>query len=359
MSTAFFTATSQDCLLAENETTHNRRILERWCPFINERRAAGMTPTTIAKEIKQRVSKSMSKVKPLVNALIEFQRLPKSQAVAMELGHLDPDRIVAIGNKLRGVADEALDAIDEDFAQYLRPTLADEALVLARSMADHLGKLILEHDPGKREEPKASESKGKVHVDPDQRFRFSFSLPPVEGAAAYANLQAFCNKHGCGIGEAFQRIVAGEKRPKAVLNVYASPEGIAYLPGPGWLSDADARRLHLTKKQVISELISTLKYQPRKDIRAFVKGRDGSCRFPGCDVDALHCQLDHAVPHAKGGATSARNLHLLCQHHHNMKTNGEVSVVLGSDGTDTWTLADGSTAVTLPSGPLAGITDGG
>lgn len=257
MNTAFYTSTRPECPLANLETNYNKGLLEHWTAFINERRKEGLAPGAIVREIKHRVSKSASKVKPMVKALIEFQRLPKSYSLALEIGHLDAERIIAIGNRLQGISDKVLAEIDERFADYLTPKVANEALVLARSVADHLDKLILEVDEEARERPKASESKGRVHVDRHQRFRFSFTLPTVDGAAVYANLQAFCTAHGCDLVEAFRRLVAGEKRPKAVLNIYASKEGLAFLPGAGWLSDADARRLRLTKRRILTTTAST------------------------------------------------------------------------------------------------------
>jgi hypothetical protein len=39
-----------------------------------------------------------------------------------------------------------------------------------------------------------------------------------------------------------------------------------------------------------------------------VRCRDLTCRWPGCDVPAMRCDLDHTIPHAKGGPTHAGNL---------------------------------------------------
>ncbi|WP_083707021.1 HNH endonuclease [Intrasporangium flavum] len=45
-------------------------------------------------------------------------------------------------------------------------------------------------------------------------------------------------------------------------------------------------------------------------LRRFVVARDGTCRTPWCDAPVAH--LDHVVPHANGGATSATNGQGLC-----------------------------------------------
>jgi len=43
-------------------------------------------------------------------------------------------------------------------------------------------------------------------------------------------------------------------------------------------------------------------------MKAFVKGRDGGCRFPGCGARAEVCDIDHVVPYDQGGATAPANL---------------------------------------------------
>ena len=60
-------------------------------------------------------------------------------------------------------------------------------------------------------------------------------------------------------------------------------------------------------------------YRPNRRIKDFVVVRDGQCRMYGCSRPAVHCDLDHAVPHQSGGPTSPSNLASLCRHHHRAK----------------------------------------
>ena len=60
---------------------------------------------------------------------------------------------------------------------------------------------------------------------------------------------------------------------------------------------------------------------------SYVAGRDGSCRFPGCEVLATMRGKDHIVPYShkvptRGGPTDVSNLQSLCRTHHNLETNG-------------------------------------
>ncbi len=61
------------------------------------------------------------------------------------------------------------------------------------------------------------------------------------------------------------------------------------------------------------------RYEPTPAMRRLLRGRDKHCRFPGCRMPAIRCELDHTVDHALGGATACSNLASLCQRHHSMK----------------------------------------
>ena len=56
----------------------------------------------------------------------------------------------------------------------------------------------------------------------------------------------------------------------------------------------------------------------------WLQARDGTCRFPGCSVNALRpgVEIDHTVPYSRGGTTEHGNLEHLCAKHHRLKTQG-------------------------------------
>jgi hypothetical protein len=43
-------------------------------------------------------------------------------------------------------------------------------------------------------------------------------------------------------------------------------------------------------------------YVPSKALADFVRCRDLTCRWPGCDHPAIHCDVDHTIPHSQGWA---------------------------------------------------------
>ncbi len=119
----------------------------------------------------------------------------------------------------------------------------------------------------------------------------------------------------------------------------------------GRLSTRVARTLVDARTGVTLETM-TPRYRPTEGMRRFVQVRDGTCRFPGCGVQARRCQLDHVVP-APAGPTSPGNLIALCQHHHRLKTFGGWRPVLARDGTVSWTDPYRQAWVTYPVDHLA------
>ncbi|MEI2269523.1 HNH endonuclease [Microbacterium sp. No. 7] len=65
--------------------------------------------------------------------------------------------------------------------------------------------------------------------------------------------------------------------------------------------------------------VSTDSYRVPSGMRRFLQARDQHCRFPGCRVAAIRCEVDHTHDHALGGKTELSNLANLCQRHHSMK----------------------------------------
>lgn len=93
-------------------------------------------------------------------------------------------------------------------------------------------------------------------------------------------------------------------------------------------------------------------YTASQQLGNFVRCRDLTCRFPGCDRAATHCDIDHTVPFGEGGRTHASNLKCLCRKHHQLKTFGGWRDRQLPDGTVIWTAPSGDTYVTTPGSAL-------
>ncbi len=93
------------------------------------------------------------------------------------------------------------------------------------------------------------------------------------------------------------------------------------------------------------------RYQPTAATARWVRQRDLTCRFPGCDRKASICDLDHTTPFnhadpASGGLTVPwGGLAAYCREHHRLKT-----FVSGSNGWRDEQLADGTIVWTSPTG---------
>ena len=93
------------------------------------------------------------------------------------------------------------------------------------------------------------------------------------------------------------------------------------------------------------------RYTPSRSTAEFVRCRDLTCRFPGCDKPAQVCDLDHTVAYPVG-PTHPSNLKCLCRFHHLLKTfwtglGGWTDRQL-ADGTIVWTSPTGHTYITYP-----------
>ena len=85
-------------------------------------------------------------------------------------------------------------------------------------------------------------------------------------------------------------------------------------------------------------------YRPSAALAEFVRARDLTCRFPGCDQPAEVCDVDHTVPWP-AGPTHPSNLKLYCRCHHLLKT-----FYTGRSGWADKQLPDGTVIFTAPSG---------
>ena len=126
---------------------------------------------------------------------------------------------------------------------------------------------------------------------------------------------------------------------------------------PGYLAGVD----ELIPPQLVAELAKSAtlrplafpaaaepRYTPSAKLAEYVRCRDLTCRAPGCDEPAVHCDIDHTVPYADGGLTHPSNLKSLCRKHHLLKTFWGWRDKQLADGTVIWTLPSGQIYVTSP-----------
>lgn len=151
-------------------------------------------------------------------------------------------------------------------------------------------------------------------------------------ADALGALAAGADRLVCGCGRAD---CAAAERPAPgpvvihVIAEQATVEGLGIAPGS--LVGADG----LIPPELVAELAASAKlvplihpgdappetgYAPSAALADFVRCRDLTCRWPGCDRPASECDVDHTIPFAAGGLTHASNLKCYCRTHHLVKT---------------------------------------
>lgn len=131
-----------------------------------------------------------------------------------------------------------------------------------------------------------------------------------------------------------------------VLADQATVEGTSdapgYLPGFGIQPAQTVRELAASGRTTpVAVPAETPGYRPSAALRDFVRWRDLTCRWPGCDAPALATDIDHTVPYPYG-ATHPSNLKLYCRHHHLVKTF--------CPGWSDRQLPDGTVLLTAPTG---------
>ena len=105
--------------------------------------------------------------------------------------------------------------------------------------------------------------------------------------------------------------------------------------------------------------VSRDRYKVPAPLRAFLQRRDGTCRKPGCNRPAIHCDIDHTQEWQNGGQTAHDNLAHLCQMHHDEKHHANVAIEHLPNGDIQWTMPSGRTYTSEPAGRFLGIHDFG
>ncbi|WAJ47166.1 HNH endonuclease signature motif containing protein [Mycobacterium sp. Aquia_216] len=210
----------------------------------------------------------------------------------------------------------------------------------ARALEKRLNALsatVCEHDPRRREQRRA-DALGAL-------------------ATAADRLCCRCGRPDCTAG----------KRPAAtpvVIHVIAEQ---ATVDGRGSVPASQLSADGLIAPELVAELAKSARlvplvhpadappepgYVPSRALQDFIRCRDLTCRWPGCDRPAVECDLDHTIPYSDGGPTHASNLKCYCRTHHLVKTFWEWRDKQLPDGTLILTSPAAHTYVTTPGSAL-------
>ncbi|MFV8161875.1 DUF222 domain-containing protein [Mycobacterium sp. 134] len=186
----------------------------------------------------------------------------------------------------------------------------------------------------------------------------------IEALAEGRELSCECGRAACPVRSTNE---PSEPPVKVVVNVIAERDTVlgtgtaaGYVCGFGVVDAEQVRELAaeattrlVTEPEV--DAAAALRYQPTVSVQRWVRCRDLTCRFPGCEHPAESCDIDHTVPFdhsdpSRGGLTVPANLKCLCRFHHRLKTFGGWSDEQYPDGTVVWTSPSSKIYRTTPGG---------
>ena len=314
-----------------------------------------------------------------------WHRLP-TVAKVFASGVIDFRVVSTIISRTENVDDDVMADLDEAIARHAQKWMR----LSGPKVRDRVDRWVAKFDPaGVRVPPKVKDNR-YVDVDPASPGMAGLSgyLRAADGAALDARLEAVAatvcandprtkqqrRADACGVlgrGEATLACQCGSEQcptlaerdaaSAVVIHVLAEQATVdgtsdrpGYLPGFGILPAESVRDLANTATlkpvRVPTGATPDPGYRPSAVTREFVRWRDLTCRWPGCDRPAQRCDFDHTVPwplaptHASGGK-------LYCRIHHLIKTfhPGWTEQQL-PDGTLVLATPTGHTYVTEPHG---------
>ncbi|TVX88452.1 HNH endonuclease, partial [Mycolicibacterium porcinum] len=133
------------------------------------------------------------------------------------------------------------------------------------------------------------------------------------------------------------RDLAGRARLKPVR----VPSASSTPTEPGEAADTPAPVKPAASDEPAVPEASEPRYRPSVALSEFIRWRDLTCRFPGCDAPVQRCDIDHTVPYPHG-PTHPSNTKLYCRAHHLLKTF--------CPGWSDRQLPDGTVEITTPTG---------
>jgi len=101
------------------------------------------------------------------------------------------------------------------------------------------------------------------------------------------------------------------------------------------------------------------RYAVPADLRSWLRIRDVTCRFPGCNRAARNSELDHTLDWASDGETRHDNLAHLCPGHHRLKHQTGWTVTQLPGAVLQWTSPNGKIYTTEPETRMDGVVPAG
>lgn len=326
--------------------------------------------TEHAASIRAHVGGSEGFIADRLVALAVVDKLPKFRAHIESMWHLDMYTLVRIGKTLEGflVSTAARDQevwplVDEFLTNYLTPTRVQQQMPSAAQIQRKLSQFLAQFEDATAEpDSPADLNLGfTVHNFGNGSTHIGVSHDDATALLIEETVRAYAADNNISLVDAHAELILGKASVKVVVNTYQAcdvPGAPVWAPGVGYMRDYSGSFLNRlsdhTRDLIGAEYEEVTAYRVSTSIRAYLEGRDGICRWPGCERPAHRTEKDHRINWADGGPTSPANMICLCSHHHNRKTDQVVHYILDPITADVyWLFSDGTWVVDHAEGPLA------
>lgn len=306
-----------------------------------------------------------AKARNIVSALYRLSELPQLLALQERLYHLDLNRLITIDaalSRLGQPSKEVLERLDAEISAFLTASKPNQKLPSTRRIRKKIYALITQEDQTIDTE-KSEDVQDTYHVFPlsSSRSCLSAEYDCATTLVLDEHIRQAARRLDVSPAEALARLIKGEVSGAAnvTLHVYRAkdvPNAPAFIKTAGWIHPDIAEELTVTSRRDmdLAATATSSSYSTPQHIAAFVEGRDEVCRWPGCSRPAHESQKDHRIDFAAGGPTSASNLASLCQHHHNIKTDGRAFYIMDPiSGDIVWLFENGRWEYDEATGPLS------
>lgn len=317
------------------------------------------------------------KASDIAAAFYRMSDLPKLRKLATSMWQLDIDHWITIDralDKAGAVNAHLFAAVDELLVELLTPTKPNQQMASRRTIRNRITREIDALDSSVRKDKKKESPRKTYGINdiPDferndtDTHEIRFDTDAATAVTIDAHIREHAQQTGLSLRDATIDLLLGNAQTSVTLNCYRAndvddaPLFVSTTTGAGeqtlFGAAADALANQAAKHHDMDAVASheVTGYATTPTMRAAVTGRDGHCRYPGCEEPATTCQMDHVIEYDEGGATTPANLIALCQHHHNIKTDRRARPIFEpASGTTVWLFADGTWQSTEASGPLA------
>ncbi|KAB3522961.1 HNH endonuclease [Corynebacterium sp. zg254] len=266
-----------------------------------------------------------------------------------------PSSVSRLAELLACIPEDLAAAVDLDVTDCLGPTVPNQYPLTPAQISARILPIVNDYCPENRlSEPPETHLQIKRS---ETSITFCLSVPLLEGQAIEKLIATTARTRNVSAAEALVLLIMGNADVSVTLNLFRHADNPdAPLVAAGTILDERSTKKWLDKVTHTRTLApsGTSSYSPTAAQRAYIEARDVHCRFPGCTVPAHRCDIDHIHRYDGGGPTHTDNLHLLCRHHHKLKTAGIWDVTRYPDSSETWSsINDGHTVTTIANGPLA------